>query len=243
MLLRVLIMIFVLLSASGARATEIVRFYSYHAFPPFFNGENMGITYDLADYLTYKSNGAYKMVVDIIPRRRLDMLMQDGEPLVIPWVTPEWYGSQAALRFSWTNPLFEDRNVVISSALAPIDYIGPHSLSGKRVGTVIGHIYAELYPMMEEGWIIREDAISEEVNVRKVALGRIDASVMAESAARYYVQAFGLEARIYISPQPQSTYARRIMISGRNSNLAEFLRYAVLNMHSDPLWLSIWARY
>lgn len=243
MFVRACALLIVWLTSFSAQATEMVRFFSYHAFPPFFIGENMGLTYDLASYLTQKSNGVYQMVVDIVPRRRLDMLMQDGEPLVIPWVSPEWYGPRAMERYAWTDSLFEDRNVVISSTAMPIDYTGPHSLSGKRIGTVIGHVYTDLQPLMDSRTIIREDSINEEVNVRKVALGRVDAAVMAESAARYYIQAFGLGSRIYISQEPHSSFRRHIMISGRNFILAEYLRYAIANLHNDPDWLAIWARW
>lgn len=126
--------------SSKAQAIEI-ELYSYHDFPPFVTGDAAGLTYDLADYLAQKSNQKYQFKVRIYPRKRLDSLLNTNSDLIVPWVSPAWFGENADTKFKWSSAMLSDGNSYISPISAPLDILDRSFLYGRVLG---GRAWASL---------------------------------------------------------------------------------------------------
>jgi polar amino acid transport system substrate-binding protein len=234
---------FVFLASFAPAMAADVPMLTYHEFPPYVSDAKAGLTFELADYLTRKSGGAYTFVVAVMPRKRLDGEIEGGKPAVVPWVNPAWFGDKDKTKYQWSIALVQDANAVVSPAAKPVTYSGPDALAGLKLGGVSGHKYGGVDALVEAGKVIREDANSELLNLKKVAAGRVDVTVMADSGARFMAKRENLTAQLFFSPTPHSQYDRHLMVAGGDAKLAEFVKKTVDGMASDAEWKAIAAKY
>lgn len=243
MLRRAVLALAMMVAGAGQALAADVPLITYHGFAPYVVEEKAGLTFDLADYLTRKSGGAYTFTVQVMPRKRLDEELAGAKPVVVPWVSPAWFGDADMAKYKWSGAVMQDANAVLSPKAKPVEFSGPDSLSGLKLGGVSGHKYAGIDPLVESGKVTREDANSELINLKKVAAGRVDVTLMAESGARYMAKKEGLSDQIHFSANPHSKYERRVFVAGGDSKLAEFVTAAVNGLASDPEWQKIAAKY
>lgn len=243
MLRRAVLAVAMMVAGAGQALAEDVSLITYHGFAPYVAEEKAGLTYDLADYLSRKSGGAYTFTVQVMPRKRLDEELSGAKPVVVPWVSPAWFGDADMTKYKWTGAVVQDSNAVISPKAKPVEYTGPDALSGLKLGGVAGHKYAGVDPLVEAGKITREDANSELVNLKKVAAGRVDVTLMAESGARYMAKKEGVADQIHFSGTPHSKYERRVFVSGNDAKLADYVTKTVNGLAADPEWQKIAAKY
>ena len=226
-------------------AAETVRIYTYHTHPPFIIGQNQGLTYDLADFLTSKSSGRFVFVVTPMSRPRLNKAIEKPEAAIVPWVNPAWFKDKAETRYLWSShPLMKDANGIVSRRDARIDYEGPASLSGLTFGGIRGHVYTGIDPFIEQSNTTRRvDSDNHLENFGRLQDGRIDVTLTPESAARYLIKKHGLENILYISPRPHSRYQRRVMVPGGRTDLKAFVDGLLSESSEDNEWLEIIERY
>ncbi|HZH28242.1 MAG TPA: transporter substrate-binding domain-containing protein [Azospirillaceae bacterium] len=225
----------VFLGVSRAWAAD-VRLLNYYDLPPFLTGQNQGLTYALASYLTKKSDGKYTFVVENLPRRRFDAVLAEGKPVAVAWAVPAFVGDKEQAKYKWSPAVLADANVVVSRKDRPFEYTGPESLAGKTLGGVAGYVYGPIDPLVDAGKIKREDAATELLNLRKVTEGRVDATVLAETAANYLIKTEGLSDKLHISATPHSKYDRHVFVAGNDPELADFIAKTVGGMAADPEW-------
>ena len=79
------------LSRAQAAEPQAVNLYTYHTHQPFITGNGEGMTYDLAAFLSQRSNGAYNFKVVPSSRPRINRLIESDRWGVIPWVNPKWF--------------------------------------------------------------------------------------------------------------------------------------------------------
>ena len=217
--------------------------YSYHNVPPFITSENEGLSYDLVRYLNKHSDNKVQFKLNIIPRKRLDKLLDANSDIIFPWVSPEWFGINARSRFLWTEPVLSDSNIYFSRKDNPIDIKEITDLKHLMLGGVLGHRYATIDQEIAKGRLARINAPHER-NLIKMLLGeRADIAIMAESSARYLVWEGKLDQDIYISPYKHSAFLRRLLISGYLPQVHLFLDDIILKMNTDPEWIAIKSRY
>lgn len=231
-----------LASVAQAQADQ-VKMLTYHNFPPFITGPDTGLTFDLAAQLTKASGGQHEFVVGVMPRKRLEASLADREAILVPWVTPAFFEDEAQVKYIWSATLLADSNAVISPRSAPVNYSGPGSLIGKVLGGVNGHRYEGVDALVEAGKIRREDVGGEVLNLRKAAEGRIDATIIAATAAHYLMNSEHLTARLYVSATPHSRFDRKLFITGAAPSTTAFVIKAVNELAGDPEWKAMVARY
>ena len=221
--------------AFPALASEKVIIYSQYDQRPFWY-QGRGLTVDLAQVLTRKSQGRYQFEVQITPRKRIDMILQQADwQGLVPWSSPTWFNDQKQQKYRWSSTLFQDADLVISKS--PLDYQGSASLHGKRLGGILGHRYIEQEAAIAAGKIIRDDAPTQESNLKKLRSGRVDVIFMAHSAWRELEENTPNEiAGLYIGKNPRNQYQRRLLISPNNVALIQFLEQAVAELAKDPQW-------
>jgi polar amino acid transport system substrate-binding protein len=224
-----------LLASLSCSAAEKVILYSQYDFAPFWqNGR--GLTPDLAQALTQYSHGRYLFEVQILPRKRLDAILEQPDwQGVVPWVNPPWFHDEAKTRFIWSANMMSDADLIISNSL--LKYRGPSSLYGKRLGGILGHRYAEIEQGIKDGKIFRDDAPNQESNLKKIQAGRVDVIFVAYSSWGALLQNTPNETRgLIVADQPRSVYQRQLLITPNNPALSKYLLSTVEALNRDPSW-------
>ena len=240
-LLRIILMMLIFPSAVGA--TEVVKLYDYHRFPPFLTETDQGLTRDFADYLSKLSDGAYSVQVEILPRNRFNIaIAEEKGPFLSPWLMPDWLGDAGMTKYQWGNVLMHDSDDLLSPAAEPFDYSGPESLIGKKLGIVLGYQYPVIDPYLSSGKIERVSFGEEEQIVMMIAFERIKLGLIPGTAARYYMSQAKFKGLVHISARPLYAYDRRVLMQG-DAVWLKFLRQAVDNAPRDPKWQAILQRY
>lgn len=233
----------VVLSMASAFAADLTL-YTYHSEPPFVTGDGKGLTYELADYLTKKSNGALSVKVSVMSRAQVDEAVASADFRdAVPWVGPTRFRDKDKTTYSVSDAIFPDENLVISTLARKVEYAGPDSLKGMTFGGVLERNYAGIDELVKAGQIDRQDSQSEEVNLKKIAAGRIDATLLPGSVVRFLVPQLGIEGRFHVSATPQGAYTRHLLLAKRNPKLAKQVNAVIAEMKSDPDWQEVLKKY
>lgn len=236
---------FAMASSIGSALAADLTLYTYHATPPFVTGDGKGLTYELAEYMTKKSQGVLTVKVSVLPRARVDQAVQsaDFKAGAVPWVFPMWFKDKDKTTYLWSEPLFPDENVIVSTSAKKVEFSGPDSLKGMSFGGVLGHNYAGIDDLVKAGQIDRQDAQNEETNLKKVAAGRVDATLLPGSTANFLVPQLGIADKLHVSSKPQSSYTRHIFVSKDNAELHKQVNAIVGDMKTDPAWQEVLKKY
>ncbi len=230
--------------ATQAQSEETIPFQTYHSTPPFVVEEQsrLGLTYDLADILSEKSEGRFDFVVSNWPRKRLNRNLENMEVLVVPWVNPSWFGDAKQTRYLWSDGYMEDSNIVLSPIDNPVEYHGPESLIGKSISVLLGARLAGIDDLIKQGKIRRETTSNFDSILRMVLYGRVDATILPSPVAKYFISKTKSQGRFYISSQPHRKYWRHFLVKGR-SDIREFLQELVPFLLHDPQWKAVEVKY
>jgi polar amino acid transport system substrate-binding protein len=239
---RLLVVAGIIGTSAGAALAADVTLYSYHAEPPFVTGENKGLTYELAGYLSKKTGNKFN--VQVLPRARVDQAVQQADfKDVVVWVFPPWFKDKDKTTYLWSDPVFPDENIIVSTLAKKVEYTGPESLKGMSFGGVLGHKYGGIDDLVAAGGIERSDANNEETNLKKVAAGRVDATLLPRTSATYLFPELGIDGKVHVSGNPQSSYTRHILVGKKNADLHKQINTAIGEMRKDPAWLETLKKY
>lgn len=231
-----------LLATPAQAQPEEVAAWSYYFFPPFQTKGNQGLNHDLVELMNEKAHGQFRFHLDLMPRKRIELQLTTGKPGIVLFISPDWF-DHTYTDSTWSEPLFADKNGILFSGLQKRDYSGPESLHGMTMGGVIGRFYKGLDSEVENGRIIREDTLSEELNVLKLAERRIDFMTGPESTLRYLVDHLKVQDKVHFSSTPLFEYNRHILINKTSPELREFVLQFVLDLPNNPAWLKLKKQY
>lgn len=241
--------IFFLLLSLGSRyafAIDMVKVYSYHLKPPLILDANTGrgLYTDMLSYLN-KENSAYRFQLQYLPRRRLDTLVKSGNlDGIVIGVNPVWFDDKSEKKFLWTTPVMGDIDDVISTKKHPVEYAGPESLEGMRIGLVLGYYYFGVNELISEGKIQRDDASSEEHNFKKLLAGRIDAAIISRSSYDYEMKHYPeMQGLFHISKKPHDVFDRRIMVPLNMVKIHAQINTILKDAADDPNWQKMISDY
>ncbi|WP_157778567.1 substrate-binding periplasmic protein [Massilia violaceinigra] len=227
--------------AHGAETVQLATYYEY--VPWFVPGQpSAGLNARLAGKLNSLSGGRYHFESVYIPRRRLDVLLQNGKvAIVVPWVHPRFFDDPGRTRYLWTGALMNDESLVVSPRAAPLEYNGPDSLRGKRFGAPSGHRFPDLDPLIAAGEITRVDvpqiknALQMIVSNRRLDFTIVDRSTL--DALRN--DAFMDPALLHVASRPRTaSYERGILVPLDQPELYRFLQGAVDALRREHNWLA-----
>jgi len=212
---------------------------TYHDAPPFIVDEKaeLGLTYDLARWLTARSEGIYRFVVQSMPRKRLDAMLGKPRAVVVPWVNPKWFEKVWISNQYWTQPYLNDSNVILSQTGEPFEYSGPRSVVGKIMVGLHGGRWVGLDGLVEQGKITRLDAQSYFQAIKMVLAGRADIAMVPNPVAKFYVTQGNLTGYLHFSMRPHSRYARHFLVT-ENKDVYEFLEKQIPSLGHDPNWIA-----
>ncbi|CAM3891742.1 substrate-binding periplasmic protein [Aeromonas bestiarum] len=222
---------------------ETIRVYDYHQHPPFMTGEKTGLSRDLVKYLNERLGGEPRLELWLVNRARLALEMSDpGFDGLVAWVNPAWVGDPQRERYLWTFPIMRDTNELISSAARPITYRGPDSLKGLIFGGIEGYRYQGIDDAVARGELVRHDAKKVKTNFSLLMRGRIDVTLVPGSALSFFIHD-AYEGKLFVSPFPQSSYTRHLLLPRSRSELHARLNDIAEQMDQDPAWHAILESY
>jgi polar amino acid transport system substrate-binding protein len=228
-------------------AAATIPLLSQYEYPPYLVSEGKGLTYDLASYLSKASHGKYQFAVQILPKKRLSLMISDGNwQGLVPWVMPEWVQDPQQRRYHWSGVILEDGDRVLSLPGHAIEWHGASSLYGLTLGGVLGHVYVNIDAEIAAGKIRRDDAPSMLSNIQKLQAGRVDAIFIPELLYRYLVQQdkqFSKDTYVSKTWVSQKRNQLRLMSGIGDSVLADWLEQQVQRMKTDNEWQGILNQY
>ncbi len=231
-----------LLLGSGARA-ELVNVYTSANFAPLMLGDGRGVYPDLVSFLNRQQIGGHTFKLHYLPRKRLQVKLEDGSlDGIVIGMMPEWLDDSAQKKYLWTAPFAADRFALVSLAARPIN---PDSRmrAGASVGVTSGYVYPGLDAWFATSRMTRRESVSDEKNIEKLLLGRVDCVIVAESMARYFMRTHGLASRLRLHPMPGPATERRFLVQQRDAHLYQVLAPALRELKDDAAWRRVTAAY
>jgi polar amino acid transport system substrate-binding protein len=228
-------------------AAATIPLLSQYEYPPYLVSKGKGLTHDLANYLSKASHGQYQFTVQILPKKRLSLMISERNwQGLVPWVIPEWMQDPQQRRYHWSGVILEDGDRILSRPGLAIEWQGAGSLYGLTLGGVFGHVYMNVDAEIAAGKIRRDDAPSMLSNIQKLQAGRVDAIFIPELLYRYLAQQDKQFSKdIYVSKTWVSSRRNqlRIMSGLGDPVLAAWLEQQVQRMKTDAEWQSILNQY
>lgn len=223
-----------------------VEAYNTYLHPPFVHEDGSGIAADLVACLnTYLPD--YKLRLNNISRRRL-VLMQMRDPAAFDGVglllSPAFVNEDKQPRFLWSNPIFQDQNLLVFAGATAPAVDSAADLKGKRFGAVLGNRYLYVEELVDAGSIMRQDTNGERLNLRKVANGRLEFTQMnrllynAMSAEPEFVGKL-----VAIAEPGMPSFSRRLFVGPHRPELLAKLNEALAKLPCDKQWRATAARY
>lgn len=242
--LYIVYLISILLCFERAFATEEVQVLSYYTYPPFSTSDSTGLSYDFVSLLNQHSEGRYNFVLKHYPRKRIDLMLEEERKVVVLFVHWSWMKDKDRTKYLWTGPILKDKNQIISHRDNPVNFDGTaNSLHGHILGGIHGRQYKGLMASIDSGFIVRVDVNSEEQNINKLELQRIDVMTIPQSMLNYFYIKDSLHSFVYISPVPHSTYSRHVLVPLKEKELHNFLNSFVLHLKNNKEWYKIKKKY
>ena len=234
-------------SCAGAHARQpATTAYNTYMVEPYLVDAQQGLAQSLVDRLNDKIGPGNQLSLSHIPRIRLDSIeLNKGDQFggVVLFVNPRFVGDPAKTRFLWSKPLFVDCNLVISRVADPVEYVGLSTFWGLRFGGVRGYRYAYIDDMVRIGKLLREDSQDELSGLRKVALGRVDVTVVPYTIFSQFGATKGLAGQLYVAPKPLQCFARHILVGKGNPALLKVVNQAIDTLATDKGWLAAMAYF
>lgn len=229
-----------------AAAAQEVPVYDYHLKPPFLldTDATRGLDADLVAYLNRKG-GPFRFVLHYVPRNRLNRMIEhkllDG---LVVGVNPVWFGDRDEQRYFWSPSYLTDEDIVVSRKAQPVEYRKPESLLGLRVGLPAGFYYAGISELAAAGKLVREDGRNEETNLRKLAAGRLDVTIVSRSTYTYLLARYPeWREELFVAAHPEDRFERRFLIPRSMGRVHAHLQKVLMDVGRDPEWQRILGRY
>ena len=238
-----LLTLIVTLLMPAARA-DTVTVYTSANFAPLVIDGTRGIYHEAIEYLNKQATDGTSYRLAYLPRKRLQMRLEDGtlDGIVIGMM-PQWFDDVAQKKYLWTTAFAIDHFVLVSRADRPVQPHAHASLAGKSIGLTLGYVYPGIDEWIQRHGLLRQEAISEEINLEKLRRGRIDCVAVSESAARYFVRLHGLNGSLTLVDLPGHATERRFLVPLGRSDLFEKVAPIVRRMREDPQWLRMASKY
>jgi polar amino acid transport system substrate-binding protein len=211
-----------------AIVAEIVPIYTYHNGGPFITDKQLGLTYELADYLNTEAEGKWVFPVIKQARLRFNRDVKTADIGIVPWVKPAWLKKLSLSHDLWSLPYFKDANVIISRMDNKIEYTAPASLFGHTIAKVKGAVQVGIDPYIKSGQIKVVNSTGFEGHIRMLNGGRADFVSTSLNIAKYTIARLNLESNLYISMRPIDLYTRHIMVFNNRQDFMAFINQSIL---------------
>jgi polar amino acid transport system substrate-binding protein len=242
-----LVVIFTILCLGALHAAargEVVNVYTSARVAPLLLEDAHGIYPDMVEYLNRKKLGDLHFKLIYLPRKRLQLQVESGNlDGIVIGMMPHWFDDVAQKKYLWTVPFALDRYVVVLQPGQAYSATSPGALSGRSLGMVLGYSYPELDDWVRRQGLIRSDAISDEHNLEKLGLHRIDSVAAAESVVRYYMKVHAQQEKFQLHALPSRQTERRFLVPHAKAAVYNQIAPVLRKLKDDPEWQRNVAKY
>lgn len=231
-------------SLSGyAAPKQQVVLLTYHMKAPYVIdwGEQRGLYFDLAAYLNSKTD-KYHFSTELVPRKRLDLLLNEPFAHVVVGVQPAWFKAHNA-RMKFTAPFLHDKDLFVSDARKPLRDKDLSDLSGKTFIGSQGYKYKGIDEVVASGKLHRVDTLQEDYVLDMLRLGRGDFTIVSSSTLSYKFSHSDNAKHFYVARTPHDVIDRCFMLSRTDTELYSFLQQTVQQMKQDQQWKMLLSKY
>jgi polar amino acid transport system substrate-binding protein len=233
-----------LLFSSKPCQAEVVTVYTNVNFAPLVISDGVGLYPDMVAYLNSLKLGNLSFKLSYLPRKRLQVKLEEGSlDGIVIGMAPQWFDDVGQTKYLWTAPFSEDKFVLVSNVGKPVSTEHPASLAGTSVGMTLGYVYPGIEPWIAANGLVRSDAPTEEKNIGKLLLERVDCIVVSRTVINYYIKLHGLQGKLHMAPLPGPLALRRILVPHQYRHVYERLAPAIGKLGTDPAWQHIASKY
>lgn len=143
-----------------------------------------------------------------MPKPRRQAAFRRGEINVVPCASPVWEGVLSDVAV-YSEPFMMSTEMVLVSAGTTGVFRSVRDFAGRRFGTIGGYVYHDGFDeAFESGMLRREDAYTVTQNLQKLRAGRIDAMIVDDYEAAYWMHRAGWSetdfrvAYVFADPAP-----------------------------------------
>lgn len=230
-------------SSSYAAPKQQVVLLTYHLKAPYVIdwAEQRGLYFDLALYLNNKTD-QYQFTTELMPRKRLDVVLAASFADVVVGVQPTWFKPMAD-KMVFTAPFLHDKDMFVSDARRPVRDQDLSSLTGKTFIGSQGYTYKGIDEAVAAGTMERVDTLQEDYVLDMLRLGRGDFTIISSSTLSYKFSHGENSRHFYIATTPHDVIQRRFMLSNTDPQLYQFLQQVIRQMPADQEWQLLLAKY
>lgn len=225
-----------------AETPRVIQAWSFYSTPPFVVDErsNAGLCKDLIDQLNRRLAGKYEIQLNMVPRARVNRLLESGATGVVLFAPSMTFGGiSGSSPYSWSIPLMRDRQTVISLKEHPVEYAGPASLHHRDLGGLLGHVYPELQPDIDTGRIRLERPSRERDLLAMLQARRVDAITLPESSVRYLFNIDkSMRVRLHVSEGVLAEFTRHMIFQRGMNRQRDDIDRALISLQQDASWRS-----
>ncbi|NVD71583.1 transporter substrate-binding domain-containing protein [Duganella sp. BJB1802] len=191
-----------------ARSAELVVMVDSTANMPMARVEDGrlvdGVHKDIGEILARHMGRRARFVM--LPRKRLERALQNGEADLLCAYMPEWLGGD----YLWSRVVFTTEEVLVTDAsVPPVRALG--ELRGRPVGTILGYFHPEMEALLGKDFV-RDNAPNMESNMAKLGHGRVHHILITRVVLDYY-QRLRQPPLLIHPPLPVMSFATRCAVS------------------------------
>lgn len=142
-----------------------------------------------------------------------------------------WYWNEERERdFLFSDPVFVEAQVLFHLRERPVAWTRLEDLKGLRIGATLGYTYGEAFQRLEAARTFGVERItSDELNLKKLLAGRLDAVVISKAVGERLLPTLGesAAARIAVNPRPVHSGPLHVIFPRKLAQSAQWL--AVFN--------------
>jgi polar amino acid transport system substrate-binding protein len=234
-----LVIVVVWLFAGPCKA-EVITVYTSANFAPLVINEQQGLYPELIKHLNRLKLGSLTFKLAYLPRKRLQVKLEEGSlDGVIIGMMPQWFDDSAQTKYLWTQSFGSDNFILVSNNHRPVNPDLPATLAGATIGLTLGYVYPGIDQWIATHGLVRNDALSEEKNIDKLLLGRVDCIIVSQTVIKYYIKIHGWRSKFQFGQVPGQVTERRFLVPHAYRHVHEKLAPAIRQLDADPAWQQI----
>lgn len=134
-----------------------------------------GLIPDLYRLIAAESQTPINLIT--LPRARIDLALDKAQVDILCYASPNWLN--APYQFIWSLPFMTQRDLLVGREHYP-GFNGIESLSGTKLGTVLGYHYPSLQGLLDNGELQRVDSRSQHQVLEMLRARRLDYGISNE---------------------------------------------------------------
>lgn len=229
---------------AGPARAEVITVYTSANFAPLMVDNDRGLYPDLINYLNRQKLGNLSFKLSYLPRKRLQVKLEEGSIKgIIIGMMPQWFDDAGQTKYLWTAPFAGDNFILVSNSSKPVNPGNAATLPGTTIGLTLGYVYPGIDQWIAANGLVRNDALSEEKNIEKLLLGRVDCIVVSQTVINYYIKINRWQGRFQFGHVPGQLTERRFLIPHAYKHVHDKIAPVIRKLDGDPAWQKIAERY